>query len=1085
MPVPVLGPGPGPPKASSGSLGRTSSSYRRSRLKLSSSHTSSNSLHTRQRQQPPNCEEDRLQFVYTEHLEVLEQTLVSLRALAPRLHDPDVRCALRQVSMRLTMSESRDDDSDGDGDGDDDGDDGSGSGDSRCSSSPKRQPHHPLEPPDASLINLHTGDRSYEMELGTDAASWIHALTTASVCIESVRELVLSLPVDNGANVTAQSDADAAADAAAADDADTDAVSSPNHNNSIRALQPTVDQNISDNHNAMHVSGNNSESQLHRLSAVGAPPLQDWMDVGTLHNELLKFNRIRRRSRSKKHGRSSSAMYGSVPLSVESGPNRRHARRSSFSVEQLDDSLDVELLEQTRLHDLITSATATTNSRNDEPDGKYLSVDTCSSPSWVPPFVRSHSLAAFCWQYFESMLCATSAHPHARRIVCFINEQRCCIRTHFKEQSIRSPGHSDLVHRAVLRNVVDRVRVFLQQQGALIMHEHGFHWVLAQGPDLEPDVQEMFQLMCTFIIEAIVENMTLLPLQPDLKRLYYASYASVDTHLRRACCAMQGDTMDKLEMPEFFRLLPSTAIPSNESPASDTSRNSAAERERVGANATTSESVSATDSQSDSEVSHDVRPYADVVNWIGLADTFDLARDCADLVTLACRQVSEAVKDHYGTVADSNQIHVTCDELICVLAYSVIQSMPRHLVAQLQYALDFSTPESMLGETGFCMTTLRCAIEHLLMQVSPDEKWPAADVVPALSSSPVFSLSQPSDRQDQSSVIPKLYTSTTGSSWVKRTDLAIAQDDSDIDGGDDNADVFVDPLDDSDSDHVELGFGTLDSKEADHDAALRHGIQLDSISGSSSALTAALLQGRKPGGERLGAVLEDTDANNQFTSASALSLRRKAKPHDNIYSRVAEHAVMELLDLDAMAWEFVKTQEGVDIHRRTMPNSSLQCVRGVAIVPASPLDILRIIREPSNRRHYDSMCHDASIVQRIDDCHTIAYYAFKAVRFCTTSFRDFCVLLHWRQVDPTTFIMLGQSVRHPDCPESKKSKFVRGKLLISGWILKAVPDEPDKCRVTYIAHLDLGGYIPSWIQNLIAAKQPMVLDALSKFFSER
>lgn len=59
--------------------------------------------------------------------------------------------------------------------------------------------------------------------------------------------------------------------------------------------------------------------------------------------------------------------------------------------------------------------------------------------------------------------------------------------------------------------------------------------------------------------------------------------------------------------------------------------------------------------------------------------------------------------------------------------------------------------------------------------------------------------------------------------------------------------------------------------------------------------------------------------------------------------------------------------------------------------------------------------------------------------------------------------------------------FVRGNLLISGYVIEAVPGRPESSRVTMCAHSDLGGQLPSSLINALSVNAPIkILTAISE-----
>lgn len=122
----------------------------------------------------------------------------------------------------------------------------------------------------------------------------------------------------------------------------------------------------------------------------------------------------------------------------------------------------------------------------------------------------------------------------------------------------------------------------------------------------------------------------------------------------------------------------------------------------------------------------------------------------------------------------------------------------------------------------------------------------------------------------------------------------------------------------------------------------------------------------------------------------------------------------------------------------------------------------------------------------MDEHSNVAHLCFKATRFFRTSYRDFVVLIHWRELADGTCLVVGRSVKHALCPPDRTKKFVRGTIMFSGWVLRplspAAPGGPARSAVTYMVHCDLGGAAPAWMKNLVATQQPLIMRDLAEFF---
>lgn len=113
-------------------------------------------------------------------------------------------------------------------------------------------------------------------------------------------------------------------------------------------------------------------------------------------------------------------------------------------------------------------------------------------------------------------------------------------------------------------------------------------------------------------------------------------------------------------------------------------------------------------------------------------------------------------------------------------------------------------------------------------------------------------------------------------------------------------------------------------------------------------------------------------------------------------------------------------------------------------------------------------------------CNTkIARSAYKGMMFI--SGRDFC-LVSTTVVKPTESIIAATSCEHEDCPLD--TKYVRGEVVIGGWILKPNED-PSKADAIYISQSDLKGKIPQGVTNSVCKKQGLTIQKVNNAMKKR
>ena len=79
------------------------------------------------------------------------------------------------------------------------------------------------------------------------------------------------------------------------------------------------------------------------------------------------------------------------------------------------------------------------------------------------------------------------------------------------------------------------------------------------------------------------------------------------------------------------------------------------------------------------------------------------------------------------------------------------------------------------------------------------------------------------------------------------------------------------------------------------------------------------------------------------------------------------------------------------------------------------------------------------------------------------SARDF-LILRTAVTEGETKLIVNKSTVHPKVPD--RSKFVRGELHFSGYVLKPSATKPNTVEISYTIRSDPKGMLPQWVINL-------------------
>ena len=152
----------------------------------------------------------------------------------------------------------------------------------------------------------------------------------------------------------------------------------------------------------------------------------------------------------------------------------------------------------------------------------------------------------------------------------------------------------------------------------------------------------------------------------------------------------------------------------------------------------------------------------------------------------------------------------------------------------------------------------------------------------------------------------------------------------------------------------------------------------------------------------------------------------------------------------------------------------INCVKGTGMVKAPPEFILRFLKDPSTTTKLDELLKESKTVHEVSGAVHIVHLLYKPV--WPTSPREFSVMSVSGQFDKQTWVDAGISVQDPRIPQEKG--YVRGELIVGGYVIRSVPDNPELSEVTYAAQVDLKGSIPAFVVNKITESQPQCVSRL-------
>ncbi len=167
-------------------------------------------------------------------------------------------------------------------------------------------------------------------------------------------------------------------------------------------------------------------------------------------------------------------------------------------------------------------------------------------------------------------------------------------------------------------------------------------------------------------------------------------------------------------------------------------------------------------------------------------------------------------------------------------------------------------------------------------------------------------------------------------------------------------------------------------------------------------------------------------------------------------------------------WEFVRSDDGIVVHRRKVDGFDLHEFRGRGVIDAPLPRVLGVLGDAARRVEWMERCVESWEIEKIGETGQIAYNRTKGT--WPVSDRDVVVRggttfdLERREVRATF-----ENARHAKVPP--KDGVVRLNYLRGHWILRPY-DGGKHTWVEYQAHADPAGSLPSFVVNMVSKTLP-------------
>lgn len=174
---------------------------------------------------------------------------------------------------------------------------------------------------------------------------------------------------------------------------------------------------------------------------------------------------------------------------------------------------------------------------------------------------------------------------------------------------------------------------------------------------------------------------------------------------------------------------------------------------------------------------------------------------------------------------------------------------------------------------------------------------------------------------------------------------------------------------------------------------------------------------------------------------------------------------------DEAGWKLAGEKKDVKVYQGYVEGTTWATLKTVGIIDCSADKLAEILWENENVPKYDDMTAYVDTIAKVGDRSEFRHNVCKGV-IGIISKRDFVVVSSRYKDEKTgSHFVATRSFDHPEYPEQPRC--VRAKALISGFIIRPVPGDEEKCELVTIMHFDLGGNVPAVAVNFLGTTAPL------------
>ncbi len=172
-------------------------------------------------------------------------------------------------------------------------------------------------------------------------------------------------------------------------------------------------------------------------------------------------------------------------------------------------------------------------------------------------------------------------------------------------------------------------------------------------------------------------------------------------------------------------------------------------------------------------------------------------------------------------------------------------------------------------------------------------------------------------------------------------------------------------------------------------------------------------------------------------------------------------------DLMANQWKFEFEKEGIRVYTLNLEDNNLKPFRGEMEIDASVDELLQIIEDVERYPEWCYRTTKVSLAEKLGD--SVVYHYISDTPLIVKNREGW--FYNVKEVNPYSGAVVVH-MRTFECEAPVPSGYLRIPWSNGYWQL--VPLSPERTRVVFQMHTNPGGYIPSWLTNMLAVDSPYI-----------